>query len=61
MAIFDFRCKTCSKEFEKIVKTDQQVVCECGSTEVEKLISATRESGVILKGDGFYKKSPSSW
>ncbi len=62
MPIFDYTCKSCGNSFEKMVKTSSAVVecSKCGGTS-EKVISAPRESGLVLKGEGFYKKSPSSW
>ncbi len=42
MPIYEFRCQSCGREFEKLVfGSDQQVECEsCGSRQVEKLMSA---------------------
>ncbi len=62
MPIFDYKCKTCGNEFEKMVKTsDQEVECNKCNCGCEKQLSTTRESGVVFKGEGFYKKSASSW
>jgi len=42
MPIFEFRCQSCGREFEKLVfGSDPEVECEsCGSRAVEKLMSA---------------------
>lgn len=42
MPIFEFRCQACGREFEKLVfGGDPQVECDaCGSSAVEKLMSA---------------------
>lgn len=63
MPIYDFKCSKCNTIFEKIVKTsDSSVECEnCNSEEVDRVLSSPRESGVVLKGEGFYKQSKSSW
>ena len=40
MPIFEYRCRKCSVEFEKLVFGDKRVECpECGDTDVEKLFS----------------------
>lgn len=58
MPIFDFQCKneTCGAVEERMVKrSDDKPSCrKCGS-ETEKLVSAPRASGYVLKGSGFYK------
>jgi putative FmdB family regulatory protein len=59
MPIYEYRCKTCKKEFELFQKiTDDPLAeCpECGSA-VERLVSATSFS---LKGGGWYKDGYSS-
>lgn len=63
MPIYDFKCNTCNSIFEKLIKdTTAEVTCkDCESTDVGKVISAPRASGVVLKGEGFYKPSKSSW
>ena len=42
MPIFEYKCKKCHTQFEKLVKSgDSKVLCtECGSEKVEKLLSA---------------------
>jgi putative FmdB family regulatory protein len=52
--IFDFRCQQCDAIFEAvIIRTDEAVKCQCGSAEVEKLLSAP--GGFKFKGAGFYR------
>ena len=54
MPIYEYRCGTCSHEFEQMVKlSDPTPPCpRCGATEVRKLVSA---SSFQLKGGGWYK------
>lgn len=55
MPKYDFRCKECGKEFEKLTTPQaiKDVKClECGSANTHKLLSAP---SIILKGGGFYK------
>lgn len=41
MPTFEFRCDRCRVDFELLLRRDEQAVCpSCGSTRVEKLISA---------------------
>jgi len=48
MALYEFECKKCGSEFEKIVnksrsaKADEVKCPECGSGEVKKLVSLVR-------------------
>jgi len=53
MPIYEYACKECGHEFERLVKMSAQPPpCpECGA-EVRKKVSA---SGFILKGGGWYK------
>lgn len=44
MPIFEYKCNMCQKEFEILTVSSKQeeVVCtNCGSTEVQKLLSAS--------------------
>lgn len=53
MPMFDFSCKECSKDFEKLVRSSEDYVCKhCNSKNVEKKTNAT---GFVLKGVGNYK------
>jgi len=41
MPINEYRCQACAETFELLVRSDKVITCpECGSSEVEKLISA---------------------
>lgn len=48
MPIFEFECKNCKFSFESyVLSTEEKVKCpKCGSTEVQKLISAPNIGGV---------------
>lgn len=62
MPLFDFKCNKCGEEFEKLVKTSEIPVCiTCESEDISRLVSCTRDSGIVLNGEGFYKPSKSSW
>jgi len=55
MPIYEYQCKACGYEFEKIQKiSDARLVeCpQCGKEELKKLVSA---SGFRLKGSGWYE------
>lgn len=41
MPIYEYSCKKCGARFERLIPAgkDKEVVCECGSVEVTKLIS----------------------
>ncbi|HEU4647990.1 MAG TPA: zinc ribbon domain-containing protein [Gemmatimonadales bacterium] len=40
MPIYDFRCRSCGTEFEKLVRGDTAVACpKCEATKVERLMS----------------------
>ncbi len=43
MPIYDFRCKSCGKIFDSLVRDATKAVCcpDCTSLEVEKLISTS--------------------
>ncbi|HEV2425522.1 MAG TPA: zinc ribbon domain-containing protein [Terriglobia bacterium] len=47
MPIFEYRCRDCGAEFEKIVRSDADpVVCEkCRSRRLERLLSVFAVSG----------------
>ncbi len=59
MPIYDFKCQSCSRIFESLVRETGKAVCcpNCGSQEVKRLISASylvktesRASGVTCCG-----------
>ena len=42
MPIYDYRCGGCRHEFEKLVRSEEAVVCpQCQGTTLERLISLT--------------------
>jgi len=46
MPIFDFHCQSCERNFELLVRSSDVPVCPaCGSTALEKQISAPPPSG----------------
>jgi len=50
MPIYEYRCRDCGEQFEKLVLSSRadQVECEnCGSSETEKLISSFATGGDI--------------
>lgn len=41
MPLFEYRCEPCHQDFEVLVRNREQVTCpECGSKDVQKLLSA---------------------
>lgn len=43
MPLFEYQCKSCESEFELLVGVREQPVCpQCGSTELQKLMSAAK-------------------
>lgn len=55
MPIFDYKCKNCGKEFEKLVRKEEDKACpDCASKELEQKVSAP---GFSLKGIGVYKNN----
>jgi putative FmdB family regulatory protein len=41
MPLFEYRCQSCTQEFEVLVRASERPACpKCASTELEKLISA---------------------
>ena len=40
MPLYEYRCLSCSAEFEALVRTGERVTCEkCGAEQLEKLFS----------------------
>jgi len=52
MARFDFVCKDCKEEFEKLVMGSEEVVCpQCESKDIVKQFSPPT---ILYKTGGFY-------
>ncbi|HEX6643954.1 MAG TPA: zinc ribbon domain-containing protein [Gemmatimonadales bacterium] len=41
MPIYDYHCTACGARFERLVRGTRKVACDCGSAEVERLMSLT--------------------
>ena len=56
MPLYDFKCPTCSKTVEKLVKVGTvSIEClNCGSAAVKQL---SAPGGIMSTGAGFYKPS----
>jgi putative FmdB family regulatory protein len=53
MPIFDYRCRSCSHEFEAFVRGSKVVTCpECESEDLEKLVSLP-----AIKSDATHDKA----
>lgn len=40
MPLFEYRCHSCSRDFELLIRAQSEPACpECGGTQVEKLLS----------------------
>ncbi|RMD52065.1 MAG: zinc ribbon domain-containing protein [Nitrospirae bacterium] len=47
MPIYEYRCKKCNRDFEKLVYREEKITCPaCGSSEVAKKFSAFAMRGV---------------
>src|SRR6185503_1972900 len=60
MPIYEYKCKSCGREFEyqqRMADPDKTVCEACGAEALERLISAT---AFHLKGGGWYKDLYSS-
>ena len=45
MPLFEYRCQTCTKDVELLIRSDEQPVCpDCGSQDLDKLLSTGRGS-----------------
>ena len=53
MPIYEYRCESCDKVSEKLVRNGKEpTACpECGAESLKRLIS---RAGIIFKGSGFY-------
>lgn len=58
MPIYEFACKKCGHEFEDLVVDSSPCICPaCGSTDTEKMMSASARH---KKGDGYADTSYSA-
>ena len=57
MPIYEYRCKECGEEFEKIVRSGTEINCpECSSDQVRRMMSAF----AFKSGDSFVPSSGGS-
>jgi putative FmdB family regulatory protein len=50
MPIYEYACKSCGHEFEKLVRREQTPTCEsCGAADVERLFSLTNVKSETTK------------
>lgn len=57
MPIFEYRCKACGEDFEKLVRGEEKVECpRCGSRKLSKLFSVFG----VKSGDKFTPSSGSA-
>jgi putative FmdB family regulatory protein len=54
MPIYEYECNECGNRFERFVRsTDDEIACEkCGSTELQRLLSAFSTSCPVTIGGG---------
>ncbi len=46
MPIYEYVCKKCGKKFEALIRSsNERVVCECGSSDLERVMSTFAVSG----------------
>lgn len=58
MPIFEFKCESCKKVIEKIVKSDITFT-ECPNCSSKAVKQLSAPGGFDLKGDGWYKGNAS--
>ena len=51
MPIFDFSCKACGHQFEKLVRKELPKCPKCESADLERLLSLP-----VVRGDGTHQK-----
>ena len=54
MPIYNFKCLTSGKTYDKLVKMDtKEIVCGCGDKAIKNEVPVA--TNFVLKGDGWYK------
>ncbi|MBI5148068.1 zinc ribbon domain-containing protein [Candidatus Pacearchaeota archaeon] len=53
MPVYEYRCKDCNAKFEVLYRQGDEVKCECGSENLEKLVStfALKITGTHFVGE----------
>ncbi len=54
MPTYQYRCKSCSYEFEEIQKFSDDPLVKCPSCRKNKLVRIIGGAGLVFKGSGFY-------
>ena len=53
MPIYDYRCASCGETFEALIGPGEKAACsKCGSTQVERRLSAPGRVGAASQGGG---------
>jgi len=56
MPLYEYQCRACGREFEKLVRPgDSAPACDCGSTDLEKLLSQLAVSTEGTRAHNFAK------
>ena len=56
MPLYEYQCRACGREFEKLVRPGDSVpACDCGSTDLEKLLSHLAVSTEGTRAHNFAK------
>lgn len=46
MPVYEYKCRKCGKKSDFLIRSvNEKILCECGSTDLERLISAFAISG----------------
>ena len=54
MPTYEYRCTTCSHEFEKIQRMSEDPVAECPECGAKSERKLSAGAGLLFKGSGFY-------
>ncbi|MCO7224820.1 zinc ribbon domain-containing protein [Pleionea sp. CnH1-48] len=55
MPIYEYRCKACDHQFEKIQKMSDDALSDCPECTQPELVKLVSASGFQLKGTGWYE------